>query len=151
MPAFLSKTRYTNPEGPMGCFQSAFDTDLQMFPWLMTHPEHMVNFNDLMIGQRLTRVEWYSFVSAKELLLDGYQDDTALLVDIGGNRGGDLEGFKEQFPQVEKGLVLQDLPPVIDDITSLDESIVRMKHDFFTPQPVKGLASSITPLSFLVS
>lgn len=104
----------------------------------MAHPEHMVNFNDLMIGQRLSRVEWYSFVPAGELLFNGYQGGTPLMVDIGGNRGTDLEGFKSQYPNAKGELVVQDLPPVIDDITTLDESIVRMKHDFFTPQPVKG-------------
>jgi hypothetical protein len=143
MPTFLSQTQFANPEGPMGCFQSAFSTDLQLFPWLMAHPEQMVNFNDLMIGQRLSRVEWYSFVPAEQLLLDDYRDGTALMVDIGGNRGNDLEGFKKSCPNAKGDLVVQDLPPVIDDITSLDESIVRMKHDFFTPQPVKGLLAPI--------
>lgn len=104
----------------------------------MAHPEQMVNFNDLMIGQRLSRVEWYSFVPANDLILDDYVEGTNLLVDIGGNRGGDLEGFKRQFPQVKGGLVLQDLPQVIDDIKELDDRIVKMKHDFFTPQPVIG-------------
>ena len=144
MPTFLSHTSYANPEGPMGCFQSAFSTSLQLFPWLMEHPDQMVNFNDLMIGQRLSRVEWYSFVPAETLILDGYHEGTDLLVDIGGNRGGDLEGFKKQFPQVKSGLVLQDLPPVIDDIASLDEDIVRMKYDFFTPQPVKGTVPTLS-------
>jgi hypothetical protein len=34
--------------------------------------------------------------------------------------------------------VLQDLPPVIDNIEQLDAKIVRQKHDMFVEQPVKG-------------
>jgi hypothetical protein len=60
-----------------------------------------------------------------------------LLVDIGGGRGHDLEAFGKKFPNAKGKLVLQDLPP-IDDISELDQSIMRMKYDFFTEQPIKG-------------
>jgi hypothetical protein len=62
MPEFLSKTGFNNPVGPMGTFQSAFNTELRLFFWLMQHPEHMTDFNDLMEGQRINRIEWYTFV-----------------------------------------------------------------------------------------
>ena len=64
--------------------------------------------------------------------------DSTLLVDVGGGRGGDLAEFKKAFPKAEGKLVVQDLPQVIADITDLDGEIVRMPHDFFTAQPVKG-------------
>jgi hypothetical protein len=129
----------------MGCFQDAFNTDLQMFPWLMKHPDQMSNFNDLMAGQKMNRVDWFTFADAKSILLDGYNDGiggSVLMVDVGGGRGGDLDSFRSSHPDVGGKLVLQDLPPVIEDIKDLHEDIVRVKHDFFTPQPVKGPSTS---------
>ena len=149
MPEFLAKTSFQNPEGPMGNFQSAFDTELQMFPWLMEHPEQMSNFNDLMMGQRMNRIEWFNFADVDSILLDGFDktlQNATLLVDIGGGRGHDLEAFRNRFPDAKGSLVLQDLPPVIDDIKELHSDILRMKCDFFTPQSVEGLF--LTNLTF---
>ncbi|KAF8848056.1 sterigmatocystin 8-O-methyltransferase [Acephala macrosclerotiorum] len=141
LPSWLTKTGYKNPEGPETCFQSAFNTELQCFPWLMEHPDHMSNFNNLMTGQRMNRTEWFDFADVDSILFDGLDskdDHSTLLIDIGGGRGHDLEAFRKKFPDVKQRLVLQDLPPVINDIKELDSSIVRMKHDFFTEQPIKG-------------
>ena len=148
MPEFLARTSFKNPEGPMGNFQSAFNTELQMFPWLMEHPQQMSNFNDLMMGQRMNRIEWFNFADVDIILLNGFGETTenaTLLVDVGGGRGHDLEAFRNRFPDAKGSLILQDLPPVIDDIKELHSNIVRMKYDFFTPQSVEGLLlSSLT-------
>ncbi|KUJ15863.1 S-adenosyl-L-methionine-dependent methyltransferase [Mollisia scopiformis] len=141
VPAFLSKTGYKNPEGPETCFQSAFNTDLQLFPYLMANPERMGHLNDLMTGQRMNRTEWFDFSDVDSILFDGMDtkdSDATLLIDIGGGRGHDLEAFRNKFPNAKGKLVLQDLPPVIADIEALDSSIVRMEHNFFTEQPIKG-------------
>lgn len=76
--------------------------------------------------------------------MNGYiGGDTPLLVDIGGNLGYDLQGLKKLFPDIDwKGkLILQELPWVLDDITDLDEEIIKMEYNFFKPQPVKGKSS----------
>jgi hypothetical protein len=140
MPQFLANTSFVNPAGPLTSFQSAFNTDLQLFPWLMQHPTSMRNFNDLMTGQRMNRIEWFNFAEVDSILFNDYtpNDNSALLVDIGGGRGHDLEAFRNRFPDAKGKLVVQDLPPVIDDIKDLHEDIVRQKYDFFTPQPVVG-------------
>lgn len=141
MPSWLAKTGYRNPEGPETCFQTAHNTELQCFPWLMAHPDNMNDFNDLMTGQRMNRTEWFDFSDVNSILFDGLNskdEHSTLLVDMGGGRGHDLEAFRKRFPDAKGELVLQDLPPVIDDIKELDSSIVRMKHDFFTEQPIKG-------------
>ncbi len=125
----------------MGNFQSAFNTELQMFPWLMEHPLQMSNFNDLMMGQRMNRIEWFNFADVESILFGGYQsedENATLLVDVGGGRGHDLEAFRNRFPDEKGKLILQDLPPVIGDIKELHEDIVRLEHDFFTPQPIRG-------------
>ena len=74
-------------------------------------------------------------------MLSGYKggnDQSTLLVDIGGGRGHDLEAFKHANPNAEGKIGLQDLPPVIDDIKELHEDIIKVKHDFFTSQLIKG-------------
>ncbi|TVY82568.1 Demethylsterigmatocystin 6-O-methyltransferase [Lachnellula suecica] len=62
-PAYLSNTTYANPTGPNGPFQSAFSTEPPMFPWLMQHPRAISNSNDLMAGQRMSRVDWFDFAT----------------------------------------------------------------------------------------
>ncbi|TVY47936.1 Demethylsterigmatocystin 6-O-methyltransferase [Lachnellula occidentalis] len=143
MPQFLAMTSFANPAGPLTAFQSAFNTDLQLFPWLMQHPSPMSNFNDLMTGQRMNRIEWFDFADVHSIIFNHYTpaDNSALLVDIGGGRGHDLEAFRNRFPDDARGqgkLVVQDLPPVIADIADLHADIVRQEYDFFTPQPVVG-------------
>jgi hypothetical protein len=93
-----------------------------------------------MAGQRLNRIEWFSFYK-------GGNNQSTLLVDIGGGRGHDLEAFKHANPNAEGKLVLQDLPQVIDDIKELHEDIIKVIHDFFTSQPMKGPVPPYFPAS----
>lgn len=141
-PQFLALTSYKNPEGPSNPFQTAFGTDKQMFPWLMEHPEHMSHFNDLMTGVTMNRTQWFQFANVDAILFKEQKasdEEGVLLVDIGGGRGHDVEVFQKSFPDAKGRLVLQDLPPVIDDIKELHSSIERMPHDFFSAQPIKGM------------
>jgi hypothetical protein len=95
-----------------------------------------------MEGSRDEIPHWADWFPVQEQLLDGALDNHPLLVDVGGNRGHELVGFKEKFPLGPGKLVLEDLPSVIEDIQNLDSDIQRVKHDFFNPQPVKGLLCS---------
>ncbi|TVY40234.1 O-methyltransferase [Lachnellula subtilissima] len=113
MSQFLAATSFANPAGPLTAFQSAFTTDLQLFPLLMQHPTCNPSFSPP------TR-----------------NPNSALLVDRSGGRGHDLEAFRNRFPDGKGRLVLQDLPPVIADIRELHADIVRQEYDFLTPQPV---------------
>jgi hypothetical protein len=141
MSEFLSKTGFKNPGGPMGTFQSVFNTGLQIFFWLMQHPPHMSDFNDLMEGQRINRIEWYTFVDVENILFkdqDTSDPNAALFVDVGGNRGPNVEALRKLYPKAQGKIVLQDLPPVIADVKELDINIVQMGYDFFSPQPIMG-------------
>jgi hypothetical protein len=93
-------------------------------------------------GYRQGRPSWMDdgFFPVQEKLINGFDptDDGALLVDIGGSFGHDIGEFHRKFPYAPGRLILQDLPVVIDQITSLDSNIERMKYDFFTEQPIKG-------------
>ena len=101
----------------------------------------MTDFNDLMEGQRINRIEWYTFVDVENVLFkdqDTSDPNAALFVDIGGNRGQNVEAFRKLYPNAQGKIVLQDLPPVIADVKELDINIVRMGYDFFSPQPIIG-------------
>ena len=141
MPEFLAQTGYKNPEGPMGVFQHAENTRLQLFPWLMQYPAKLTSFLTMLEGWRAGRTEWYEIFPTEKLLFEGAKIDTehpTLLVDVAGGHGYDIQTFKGRFPSQTGRLVLQDLPSVIDDIKELHPDIVRMKYDFFTEQPIKG-------------
>lgn len=140
-PEFLEKTNYKNPADPKrGPLQYAYNTPLPCWEWLAENPDALKRFNTFMEGSRANRPHWADFFPVQEQLLDGAVPDRPLVVDIGGGRGHDLTGFKQRFSEVKGTLVLEDLPAVIDDIKSLDPEIKKLKHDFFTPQPVKGLS-----------
>jgi hypothetical protein len=50
---------------------------------------------------------------------------------------------RTKYPDAPGRLILQDLPHVIDSIQELHPKVERMKHDFYTEQPVKGVLESI--------
>lgn len=72
---------------------------------------------------------------------DGKKSD-ALLVDIAGGKGHDLQAFHDSFYGHYQGdLVLQEIKGVLEEIKEgdLEQSIKKMEYDFFTPQPIKGM------------
>jgi len=138
MPEALADFKWKSPTGDPTIFQKAFGPGTTVFSHLGSHSSSLVDFNNLMAGQRFNRLNWFDFFPVQDNLLKGAEESgSPLLVDIGGAQGFELQQFKNRFPSAQGQLILQDLPFVIDSITDLDEAIVRMKHDFFTPQPVK--------------
>lgn len=98
-------------------------------------------------GYRQGRPSWMDdgFYPVKERLLDGADtaSDAALIVDIGGSIGHDLDEFRRKYPDAKGRLILQDLPLVISQIVKLDERIERMPYDFYDEQPVKGKRAGV--------
>jgi hypothetical protein len=85
------------------------------------------------------------FFPVEERLIQGFDNspEAALLVDIGGSVGHDLELFHKYYPRAPGKLILQDLPAVIGDIgNGLSPAITPMEHDFHAEQPVKGIHGS---------
>ena len=66
-------------------------------------------------------------------------DETTLVVDVGGGLGHATRKIKELCGDVKGKLILQDRPEVLDDFKEELVGIEKMGHDFFTPNPVKGL------------
>ncbi|KAL8840336.1 MAG: hypothetical protein Q9170_001351 [Blastenia crenularia] len=140
MPAFLQQTEGKNPvtttDGP---FQHAFQTDLKMWEYISERPPRLNAFNTFMEGQREGRTPWFHHFPVQDSLGDDLNSaDRVLIVDVGGGRGHDMEAFKSAFPQQGGKSIVQDLPSTIEDIRHLAPGVEAMKHDFFTPQPVKA-------------
>jgi O-methyltransferase domain len=141
MPFYLDSTGFKNVSGAPGPFQNAHETDLGLFPWLIADPPMLTHFNNFMSGQRMNRKDWYDFYPVDDILFkdaNGDDSDATLLIDIAGGEGHDTEAFHKRFPNAPGKLILQDLPATIDNIKHLDGAVVRMKYDFFTPQPIQG-------------
>ena len=59
-------------------------------------------------------------------------------VDVGGSFGHQCARLKAKYPDLPGRIVLQDLPETIKQARPI-EGVEFMAHDFFTPQPVKGV------------
>lgn len=68
-------------------------------------------------------------------------EQSPLLVDIGGGTGHDVTEFKNKHPALPGRLIVQDLPGTVQQVASTTQGIEFMSHDFFTPQPIKGIES----------
>jgi hypothetical protein len=72
-------------------------------------------------------------------LVPGNSADRALMVDVGGGRGGALLSVRKGCPELKGRLILQDRPGVLADISETDlPGVEKQVHDFFTPQTVQG-------------
>jgi hypothetical protein len=140
LPRYLERTGFAHVDGAPGPFQDCNNTEDGMFGYLNKNPKMMSNFNDFMSGAIAMRPDWFNTFDAQGIVLDGAKKDpeAVLLIDIAGGEGHDIAAFQKAFPDAPGKLVLQDQPPVIDNIKALDERIVRQKIDFFQEQPVKG-------------
>ncbi|PMB69406.1 Demethylsterigmatocystin 6-O-methyltransferase [Beauveria bassiana] len=134
-PSFLRDRKHQAHDDPArGILQRAFHAADGIAPYdvLQSMPALHRDFNDAM-AHLLADLSSSSSSSAPA---------SALLVDVAGGKGHDLQAFYEAFPDSGRAgaLVLQDLPPVIDSIEpgTLDPALVTQKHDIFTRQPVRG-------------
>ena len=145
LPAFLAKTNYRNPIDPKYCpFTEAYSTPEGLFEWFPKHPEYLHNFNLWMTGQRDGRVSWLDFFPFEQQLSKDFQggDKAVMLVDIGGAFGHEVAAIKAKYPRLPGRFILQDLPDTVKQAIEVP-GMEAMAHDFFTPQPIKGIASII--------
>lgn len=103
-------------------------------------------------GYHQGRPSWMDpgFYPVKESLIEGFDSNSAMIVDIGGSIGHDLEELHRKHPNIPGRFILQDLPVVIGQIEKIDERIEPMAYDFYTEQPVKGKSKPLVPESHLI-
>lgn len=138
-PKYFSEAGYRCPTDPRdGLMQYAFQTKLTMFEYMSSIPRVLKDFNTFMGNTMGARKYWTDWFPVQERLLDGANEASPLLVDVGGGKGHDVLGFQAKYPQKGRRLVLQDLSPVTSEFGYLGPAIERMNYDFFTEQPVRG-------------
>jgi hypothetical protein len=97
-PEYMEKTNYASPKDiAAGPYQYAFDTKMNMFEYMNAHQPLGQQFNHHMGGYRQGRPSWMdsNFYPVEKRLIEGLDSspDAALLVDIGGSLGHDLQEF----------------------------------------------------------
>lgn len=146
-PEYLKQVNYRNPDSSVqpGPFQYCLETDLSTFEWIGQRPETAADFNLFMTQHRPQ--DWTESFSVPDNLFSGVSinENAPLVVDVAGGYGHDLRRVKSRvlaaIPSARKGqFVLEDQASVIDTVPGdlQDADIEYVKHDFFTPQPVKG-------------
>lgn len=140
-PKYFREAGYRCPTEPRdGLMQYAFKTKLTTFEFFGSIPWVLKDFNTFMGNTMGGRRYWTDWFPVQERLLDGANETSALLVDIGGGKGHDVLAFLAKYPEKGRRLILQDLAPVVSDLEGIDPGIERMTCDFFTEQPVQGNA-----------
>jgi hypothetical protein len=116
------------------------------YEFLLSHPDRLKRFNVAMTTQEaaLPVLGMFPFASLFETDAD---PSRAFIVDVAGGRGQSLLQIKKEIEaaggEMGKGrVILQDRKAVLDAVP--DEQlpgVEKMVIDFFTPQPVKSMAS----------
>ena len=82
-------------------------------------------------------------------------DSRPILVDVGGGQGQSIIKILDHHKELAaEKMILQDLPDVIElakTSETLPKGVVKMGHDFFTEQPVKGWSVTLMSLSNLLT
>lgn len=146
LPTWLKKNNYRSPTNGTDCpFTLGFKTEYPFFEFLNgknpDYPELGAQFNNLMSAYHQGRPSWMdgNFYPV-QTLIEGAKtgEEDVFIVDVGGNKGHDLDEFVSKWPNTPGRLILQDQPHVLNDIKSLNPAIKPMAHDFYQEQPIKG-------------
>jgi demethylsterigmatocystin 6-O-methyltransferase len=143
MPAFFESINYKNPDnGSDSPFQVGHKTDLSAFDWLQKNPKNLGFFLEWMPAQREGLGTWLDkFPILQEA--EGINPNRVLFVDIGGGIGHQCLELKTRYPSstLPGRVILQDRPRTLEHALPT-EGVEPLAHDFFKPQPVKGMSFS---------
>jgi len=113
--------------------------DKTIWQYIGQYPERLAALNSGM-GAQSQAAAWTVgiFPFASELAQSKTDDDTVLLVDIGGGKGHVTTQIKELVGEIKGKVILQERPEVISEIDESLPGVDIMEYDFFTPQPIQG-------------
>lgn len=147
LPDYLEKFGFEEPTSQTENPMSWYEGQMGKTAWeiLSQKPERLEAFNRSMQTQDevLPIVGIYDF---GQLGAKVGEAERAILVDVGGGRGQAIKRMLETHSELQPSkMVLQDRPPVIEEAEKANElqGVVKMGHDFFDAQPVKGMAATI--------
>ncbi|KAH8886587.1 putative O-methyltransferase [Thozetella sp. PMI_491] len=135
---FLKKSSYREIDDPKNtCYSNGTPEKLDFWARMASNPSYQLSWGGWMANWTSNKTPWSDYFNTN-VLLDGTDLDGPVLVDVGGNKGNDLNSFLAKHPDIPNGsLVLQDLPVALE-LAAVSDKIKIMPHDFFTPQPVVG-------------
>ncbi|OGE50223.1 hypothetical protein PENARI_c018G01254 [Penicillium arizonense] len=138
LPEYLRSHDYAKPQeythSPM-----KWAVGQSQFEWLGSNQQQQTLFNSYMASRREGRPMCFNTYPVERLLGHAVPfEDTVFLVNIGGNQGHDLRNFRREYGHLPGKLTLQDLPSVIEGVSSRDAGVQVMGYSFLGPQPVKG-------------
>ncbi|KAF7195146.1 O-methyltransferase asqD [Pseudocercospora fuligena] len=127
-------------------FNYALQTEDECWTYWSKQPGVMENFNTFArgyFGTQTIPIRWFPY---DEVCFGGFDPVKSgceyLWVDVGGNKGHNLQTLVEKYPDVKGKFLLQDLPATIDELNRSDvrlsDKISTQGYDFFAAQPVKG-------------
>lgn len=126
----------------MNCpWQVGASTSKPLFDTIQSDPHTSAVFNDLMVGLSKLKPDLWTTIPVEERILNGAKGEGhPVIVDVGGSVGHDVKEFKRSFPHAQGQIMVQDTRKVLES-TNWDamEGIDALEHDFFTPQPIKGM------------
>lgn len=139
LPYYLKQTGFKSPIDENDCnWQYWKGAPNNLFQDLAINPAMASDFHAAMECHSRYNLTPWPEVYPTDTVVSAAKPDRALVVDIGGSKGHDLEKFRLCHPNIPDGsLVLQDLPEVVRDV-QVNRAISAQPYDFFTPQPVKG-------------
>ena len=139
MPEYFAQNGYQNPKDAYDApFQLAHNCKGETYFEYVARPgnERLSEaFNITMEMQKTEDEASFLPVYPAEERLKNDDLERVLFVDVGGGLGHQVSRFKTRYPHLPGKLVLTDLPQVVDKAVDLPDSIVKIGHDFFTPQP----------------
>lgn len=113
----------------------------RFFDFFAVNEEHRIAFNDYMSGRREGyQLQWFDIFPIHERITEDQSADDLLVCDVGGGHGHELVKFQERFPSAKGRLVLEDLKSTFEGL-SLPAGVEAIPHDFFQPQPQKGIGA----------
>ncbi|KAF7871817.1 hypothetical protein EAF04_003924 [Stromatinia cepivora] len=110
-----------------------------MWEHIGSFPERFQNLNLAMKAQSVA-TNWTVGIFPFKDTLKGVKsdDETVLVIDIGGGSGYVTKQIMEFVQEIPGKVVLQERDELIDAIGHTIPEVAMMKYDFFTPQPIKG-------------
>ncbi|QSZ29967.1 hypothetical protein DSL72_004485 [Monilinia vaccinii-corymbosi] len=138
---FFRNSGFTSPEDHLlnpYCF--AHQTGgKDMWEHIGAFPERFQNLNLAMMAQTEATNWTVGLFPFKDKLKEVKSDDeTVLVVDIGGGNGHVTKQIMQFVEEIPGKVVLQEREELIDSIGHTIPEVTTMKYDFFTPQPIKG-------------
>lgn len=145
-PTFIEKNGYKNPtDSYHTVWQEGHGSQESCFEWMMANPSAFETFNTYMAARRQNQATWFDVYPVLE---DVSKDDRkltsnrVLLIDVGGGLGHQASDFRARFPELPGKVINMDLPFAVEQAKSMSgPGVEHIGHDFFTPQPVKGMST----------